>query len=297
MAHSNYPGRTSALTTLTEGETRLIMFNLQSRDRLTHCRTIRRTPLTLGLIVMFLIASQADSPLNTQTEQPEPVASSEAIERTEQLLGKMITIRAEPVAQISPHSFTIQDDWVFGSETILAINASGVPVIVPLDPQTPLQITGTVVRFIPVDIERAYGIQLEPTLYAEYEGRPAIIAQSIAISPEAAEVSNNPTRYYNHRVAVPGEVAASIATDSFTLDVSGAMGGNNLLAIAPNSPPWQPSPSILATGVSRPFVPSEIEPEHPLTGDRNVTEHLAAEYIDQPVLIVDHIYHFPAIAR
>ncbi|AFY84750.1 hypothetical protein [Oscillatoria acuminata] len=272
-----------------------MMFNLESRDRLPHRRTIRRTPLALGVIAMFLVACQAPSPLNSEPEDLGPVASSEAIERTAQLLGKIITIRAEPVAQISPHSFTIQEDWVFGSEPILAINASGVPVIVPIDPQTPLQITGTMVRFIPVDIERAYGIQLDPRLYAQYEGEPAMIAQSITFSPEPAEVTNNPTRYYNHVLAVPGEVATRVATESFTLDASGAMGGNNLLAIAPNSPPLQPGQSILATGVLRPFVLAEIEREHPLTWDGNVRAQVAAEYRNQPVLMVDHIYHVPAI--
>ena len=274
----------------------MIMFNLQSRDRLLYRRTIRCTPLALvGLMAMFLGACQAESPMNTGTETPESVASFEAIERTEQLMGNRITIRVEPVAQISSHSFTIQDDWVFGSEPILAINASGVPVIIPLDPQTPLQITGTVVRFIPVDIERAYGLELDPTLYAEYEGKPAIIAQSITFSPEPAEVTNNPTRYYNHLLAIPGEVATRVATDSFTFDASGAMGGSNLLAIAPNSPPLQPGQTILATGVLRPFVLAEIEREHPLTWDVNLKQQLAAEYIDQPVLIVDHIYS-PEIA-
>lgn len=215
----------------------MIVFILQSRDRLTHCRTIRRTSLALGLMFIFLAACQADSPLNTEPEISDPVASSEAIDRTEHPIGDIITIRAEPVAQISPHSFTIQDDWVFGSEPILTINASGMPVIVPLAPQTPLQITGTVVRFIAVDLERAYGFQLDPTLYAEYEERPATSAQSIAFSPEPAEGTTNPTRYYNHVLVVPSEVATKVATNSFTLAASGAMGENNLLAIAPNSPP------------------------------------------------------------
>ncbi|MGL5195019.1 MAG: hypothetical protein ACRC8Y_15685 [Chroococcales cyanobacterium] len=273
------------------------MFNLPSRDRLLYRRTIRRTPLALGLMAMFLGACQADSPMNTETEKPSPVASSEAIERTEHLIGNRITIRVEPVAQISPHSFTIQDDWVFGSEPILAINASGVPVIVPLDPQTPLQITGMVVRLIATDIERADGFPLDPTLYAEYEGRPAMLAESITFSPEPTEVTKHPTRYYNHVLAVPGEVATNLATDAFTFDgeASGAMAGNNLLAIALNSPPLQPGQTILATGVLRPFVLAEIEREHPLTWDVNLKQQLAAEYIDQPVLIVDHIYS-PAIA-
>ncbi|MCT7955250.1 hypothetical protein [Laspinema palackyanum] len=273
------------------------MFNLQSRDRLLYRQTIRRTPLALGLMAMFLVACQADSPMNTETDKPEPVASSEAIEPIEQLIGSMITIRVEPVAQVSPHSFTIQDDGVFASEPILAINASGVPVIVPIDPQTPLQITGTLVRLIATDIERAYGFELDPTLYAEYEGKPAMIAESIAFSPEPAEVTQHPTRYYNQVLAVPGEIATSIATDAFTFDgeASGGMGGNNLLAIAPNSPPLQSGQTLLATGVLPPFVREEIQPEHPLTWDVNLTEQWAAEYRNQPVLIVDHIYS-PAIA-
>ncbi|MCT7982760.1 hypothetical protein NG796_05570 [Laspinema sp. A4] len=273
------------------------MFNLQSRDRLLHCGTIRRTPLALGLMAMFLVACQRDKPMKTEIEKPDLVAASEAIESTEHLIGNLITLRAKPVAQISPHSFIIQDDGVFGSDPILTINASGVPVIVPLNPQTPLHITGTVVRLIAMDIERAYGIELDPTLYAEYEGKPAMIAQSITFSPEPAEVTHDPTRYYNHVLAVPGEVATKVATNSFTLEASGGMGRNNLLAIAPNSPQsLQPGQTILATGVLRPFVLSEIEREHSLTWDGQVRNQLADEYIDKPVLIVDHIYSSEAIA-
>ncbi len=273
------------------------MFNLQSRDRLVHCPTLGGIPLALGLLAMFLIACQRDKLINTPIENPDLVAASEAIEPTEHLIGNMITLRAKPMAQISPHSFTIQDEGVFGSDPILTINASGVPVIVPLNPQTPLQVTGTMVRLIAMDIERAYGIELDPTLYAEYEGRPAMIAQSITFSPEPPEVTQDPTRYYNHVLAVPGEVVTRVTTNSFTLKASGAMEGNNLLAIAPNSPePLEPGETILATGILRPFVLSEIEREYPLTGDEKVRTQLVTDYIDQPVFIIDHIYS-PAIAR
>ncbi len=153
--------------------------NSPTRDRLFHRRTLGYRPVALALTALLLIACQpVETLMTTGTEDPASVTSSDAIGRTEQRIGTVMTIRAKPITKVSPQTFTVQDEEVFGTEPILAINASGVPVIVPTDTQTPLQITGTVVRFIATDIERAYGFELDPNLYAEYEGKPTIIRQS-----------------------------------------------------------------------------------------------------------------------
>ncbi len=82
-----------------------------------------------------------------------------------------------------------------------------------------------------------------------------------------------------------------VTPNSFRLDASGAMGSDTLLAIVPNpQSAIQPGQTVIATGVLRPFVLTEIEREHNLTWDLKVRDELEIEYKDQPVLIVDQIY-------
>lgn len=56
------------------------------------------------------------------------------------------------------------------------------------------------------DVEEEYGIELDPNLYIEYESQPAIIADSLALSPDPARVSANPEVFYNQTLAFEADI-------------------------------------------------------------------------------------------
>lgn len=251
----------------------------------------RLSAIALAAMAMLLPACQDDIPNASLPGEAGNVTTEDVAEGTDQLLGRVVTIRGEAEQKVSPHAFTISDDEVFGGENILVVNASGAPTVLPAGDEPELQITGTVTRFVAADIERAYGLGLDPTAYVEYEGRPALIAQSIAISPEPGEITQNPSRYYGQVLAVPGEVEEIVGPNSFTLDEEQLIGANDLLVVALNPQrPIDEGEKVVATGVLRPFVLAEFDRDYDLTWDLDIQQKIEAEYQNKPVLVVNDVY-------
>lgn len=252
---------------------------------------IRVSAIAVALMAMLLPACQNDSPNASLPGEAGNITTEEVAEDTGQLLGSIVTVRSEPVEKVGDYTFTVSDEEWLGGETILVVNASGQPTVLPAQDDTELQITGTVARFVALDIERAYGLDLDPNLYAEYEGKPALIARSIAISPEPGEISQNPSVYYGRVLAVPGEVEDIVGPNSFTLDEEEIIGANDLLVVVPTPRrAINDGEKVVATGVLRPFVLAELEREYDFTWDLDVKNKLEVEYREKPVLVADDVY-------
>lgn len=266
--------------------------------------------IALALMVILLPACAENRPeatapgtgsTSTAENRPEAAASEtgnvtteEVANNTNALLGKTVTVRSEPVKKISPNTFTVSDEDFFGSETILVVNASGQPVVLPED-DIEVQVTGKVAKFVVADIERDYDfLDLDPELYVEYEGKPAIIAQSIAPAPEPGEITENPKQYYGRTLAVAGEVENIVGPNAFTLDEDELIGASDLLVLVANpktaTTAVKDGEYVAVTGVLRSFVVADIERDYDLTWDLNLQRQLEVEYKDKPVLIVQSVY-------
>lgn len=225
-----------------------------------------------------------------ELSQEENVTTEEVAENTEELIGQTVTIRSDALEIVEPSIFTVADDEFFGGEEILIVNASGEPFDLPQD-DTEVQATGEVAQFIIADIESNYDLDLDPDLYAEYNDRPAIIAESLAVAPEPGEIAENPAQYYGQILAVTGEVETMYDPGIFTLDEEELFGGEDLLVVAPNpSEMVEDGQTVAVTGELRSLVVADIERDYDLTWDLDVQEQIEAEYSDRPVLIVDRIY-------
>lgn len=136
----------------------------------------------IALAISATLLGACTNDLDQQAGVPETnVTTEEVADNTNELIGKTVTIRSTPVNKLGPSTFTIADKQFFGSESILVVNASGKTFTLPTDPNTPIQATGPVSKFVIADINRDYNLGLDPNLYKEYETKPAIIAQSIII--------------------------------------------------------------------------------------------------------------------
>lgn len=261
-----------------------------SGERAPDCRRpFQIGTIALALTTMFLGAACTNNLEARRAEGENNVTAQEVADNTVQLVGKTVTIRSQPVRKISPTTFTVSDQQFFGSEPILVVNATG--SVAPLPENTDLQITGPVANLVVADIERQYGLDLDPTLLVEYENKPAIIARSIALAPKPGEISSNPSAYYNKVIAVPAEVEKIVGQNSFTLDEDKLLGGQDLLVVNPNSKvPIRQDERVVVTGVLRPLVIADIEREFGFNWDTGFERQLEVEYKDRPVLIAQSVY-------
>lgn len=256
---------------------------------------IRKAGVYLGAIALsssVLVISGCSQP---ETTVPDNVTSEAVTEETEQLIGQTVTIRSEIEKKLGNEGYVVASNE-FGGEEILIIDATGTEMMVSDAEDIPIQITGKVVQFIIADIEREYGVGLDANLYADYEQQPAIIAESIALAPDAEELAENPEAYYNRVVAVEAEVAEVYSADAYTVGEEGWFNDGELLVVSatPNAQLGtdnEPKEKyVTVTGVLRPYVTAEFERDYDLTWDLDLQKQIEAEYTEKPVLVASDVY-------
>lgn len=246
-----------------------------------------------GAIALAIMAFILPACSNDQADVPGAgnVTTKEVANNAAALAGKTVTVRSEPKGKVGPTSFTVSDEQFFGSEPILVINASGEPFALPTDDDIEVQVTGIVRNLVLADVEKEYSLDLDPQYYVEYENKPAIIAQSMALSPDPGDITKNPEKYYNKRLAVVGEVEDIQDANTFTLDEEKLFGATDLLVLNPKPKTAIKDDEIVAvTGVLRPFVLAEFEREYSLGWDLQLKQKLEAEYETKPVFVADSVY-------
>jgi MYXO-CTERM domain-containing protein len=228
---------------------------------------------------------------NQLTRQEARNTTAENVaENTNQYVGRTVTIRSEAIRKLGPSTFTMSSQQFLGGEPIIIVNASGTPFVFPENEDVDVQVTGQVRQFVLADINRQYSLGLGADLYREYENRPAIIAQSIALAPNPGQISQNPARYYGRTIAVTGEVEDVRSPNAFTLDEDQLVGQDLLVINSNTGQAIQDDQTLAVTGVLRPFVVAELEREYDFNWDQGFVQQLEAEYRDRPVLIATGIY-------
>jgi hypothetical protein len=171
----------------------------------------------------------------------------------------------------------------------LVIDRSGKLPALPED-GSQVQVTGRVDRVITSNTVENQDLDLSPDVVTLYKDRPAIIAESIILSPSASEVTENPQNYYNRPVVVKGKVEEVLADNTFTLSEYNLNEGKDLLvlSVAPQPTP-ETNAEIFARGSVRPLNIAELERDYNLNLNSALTERLESEYSQQAVLVIDNI--------
>ncbi|EDX87013.1 hypothetical protein S7335_4720 [Synechococcus sp. PCC 7335] len=268
------------------------------RDRIQMTILLRKLSWqrTVGLLLaasMTAVAACSETPseTTTQEEATENVTTEELSSGAEGLVGEMVSLRAEVEETVDDTSFLLEDDQLFGGEDVLVINVSGEPFVLAEGDDTEVQVTGEVQQLVVAEFETEYELSLDPNLYADYEDRPVVVAQSIALSPDPGDITANPEAYYNKRIAVAGEVEDKLDGNTFTLDEEELFGGEDLLVISTMaSPQANDGEKVTVTGVLRPYEKAEFETDYDFTWDLSVQEQVEAEYTEKPVFVADEVY-------
>jgi len=242
---------------------------------------------------MTVVSACSEMPAETTIpeEAAENVTTEELSSGAEGLIGETVSIRAEIEDTVGKSAFLLEDNRLFGGEDVLVINSSGEPFALIDGDDTEVQVTGEVQQLVIAELETSYGLDLDPELYADYEDRPVVVAQSIALSPDPGDITSNPDMYYNKRIAVAGEVEDKLSPTTFTLDEETLFGGDDLLVISDMATPeTQDGEEVTVTGILRPYIAAEFETDYDLDWDLSVQEQIEAEYTEMPVFIADEVY-------
>ncbi|MEQ9360013.1 hypothetical protein [Coleofasciculus chthonoplastes] len=255
-----------------------------------YCKSLPASAIALALMAV-LLPSCADTTQDVVTagQEEENVTAEEVEENTEQLIGQSVSIRGEVRDVLDNVTFTISEDELFGDE-IIVVNTSGEPFMLPEEEDVEVQVTGEVRQFNLVEFEEEFDLDFQ--FDTDYEQKPAIVAESLALAPKPGEITEDPSQFYNQTVAVEGEVEEIMSNNTFTLDEDQLVGGGDLLVftlVAPERTMVE-GEDVVVTGEIRPFIAAEFERDYELTWDLDVKRQLEAEYENKPVFIAKSIY-------
>jgi hypothetical protein len=110
--------------------------------------------------------------------------TSDVVNRTEEFIGKTVTIRSKPINRIGFTSFAVSDRRFFGGDPIVVINATGARFTLPENRNAEVEVTGRVEYLDIPAVERRYKLNVRDEYYQRYIDKPAVIAQSLKIAPE-----------------------------------------------------------------------------------------------------------------
>ena len=253
--------------------------------------------IVVGLLVLFLIPVFADdgddlgvagATIDEITDSPGP------------FLGQTVTVSGEVDQVLGPRAFTIGGDDFIGEDELLVVGANDLPQLIgrselPGRPAGELlaaddvvQVTGPVRRFDLAAVEREIGFDLDDGLFAEWAGRPAVVARTVRLSPRLdvepagvpvalPDLADDPDRYFGGRVTTAGRVTRVLGPSAVVL--------NDRLLVAGSGDDLpgdlQEGDVIQVTGPFRRFDLGAFEREL----GTDLQDNLFAEFRDRPALI------------
>lgn len=214
--------------------------------------------------------------------------------KVDELLGETVTIRSRVIRILPDGNFWMRGEPLLTGKNILIINATGGPLPERRYEYTDLQVTGEVRRLelatLEAESNEVYGFDRD--LYVDYETFPVVIATSIAIAPSAGDITQYPDWYYDKFVVVEGRVEEVFGRNFFTIAEEQLYGGTDLLVAGDREDfsRLQAQQKVVVTGRIRPFLALELQQEYNLDSDLTLMGQLEADYIAQPILIIEEVY-------
>jgi hypothetical protein len=236
---------------------------------------------------------------------------SEITSNPAQYYGKTVTVSGEVDRLLGQRGFTIGGQDFIGGNELLVVGAKPLPAVADRPNNAPLvaddvvQVTGPVRQFDLAAFEKEIGADLDDNLFSAYAGKPAIIAQSVDITPRAAgaalnpvpgdanitlaDITRNPSAYFGRMATVHGNVDVIKNERAFTIASNTLTDANEVLVLTANNlilnTPLAEGELLQVRGTVRPFVKAEVEKELGLTLD----PQLEVEFKGKPVIIATAI--------
>lgn len=245
----------------------------------------RISTIALGITVLLLPSCTLES------QDQATVTTQDVAESTSELIGQEITVRNVVEDTIGNSGFIVESD---AGEPVLVLNDTGVPFQAP-DSELPIQTTGVVEPFSAEQIESQYGLSIDENLYAEYEGQPTIVAQSIALAPNPEDFYNAPEGYFeNQAIAIEGDIRLLEDTNNaFALFEEGWINDIGVLVIGVE--PYiqganlEEGENVVVTGVAQ-QANEQLLRQANLGWDDSQIQEFLDRYTNRPVIVADGVY-------
>lgn len=137
-------------------------------------------PLIVAYEQEYAIEAETVEFIPDELAEDDETALEEAEEEgtAESMVGETITIGGEVNSIISPTAFRIDADEV--GEGTLVVSAEAVDV----EESGTVEVTGTVVEFVLIDIEEEFGFDLDDDLFVDFDDEFAVVAESVEFIPD-----------------------------------------------------------------------------------------------------------------
>lgn len=218
--------------------------------------------------------------------------------------GQTVTVGGEIENIVGRRAFTVGGESFLGDPELLVVGASPLPAVAgrPADAGLAendlVTVTGPVRRFVVADVEREIGFDLDDNLFRDWEGKPAVVARNVNLSPFRAQPAQGagpgpalgvgplletPDRYFGQPVTVNGRVTRVVGPNAVVLD-------NRLLVTARNLPNnLQVGAPLRVTGPFNRFALPTFERD--LGVDLN--DQLFGEFNNQPAIAATNVVAAP----
>ena len=144
----------------------------------------------LGLATLLAIAVYLAGRLPWDGRPPADVMTTPGavVVQPDDFYGKTVTVTGKIAHVIGPRAFTVGEDRpVDGELLVVPARPIAVPAgraaAVPMVTDDVVRLTGEVRRFELVSFEREAGTQLDDGALHRWEGRPALLARTVEVSP------------------------------------------------------------------------------------------------------------------
>lgn len=235
-------------------------------------------------------AQMGTYPTNSSVITLENVAGS-----PEEFYGQTVTIRGDFQESIDENAFKLTRGGFlfFGGSEVLVVNNTGKPIVPPENENISLQVTGEVRQMRVAELQRDFGWDFwNPDEYVEYDQRPVIVAESVALAPDPSQISENPAQFYGETIAVEGELNEYFTFNAMLLQQDSLIGGGDVLVLLPEEANRvNAGEDIVVTGEVRPFVMADMERDFGLRGWTPEMQRLfSEEFENRPVMLAENVY-------
>ena len=217
-------------------------------------------------------------------------STAEITENIDFFLEKYVTVRNDVIETIGNRGLILDRDRLLSNETLLVINTTETRFSFSSDRTPEILVRGTVDKLNLSRLQHEFNLDLDSSLYAQYEGKPTIIATSAILSPDPEDLSDRPKLYYDLPLAVKGEVEDIDRQHGlFELDEEKAFGGEDLLVLHTKPIELNEEQNVILYGVLRFFVANELERDYNPGWNSSTQKQLEAKYGQKPVFIAKKI--------
>lgn len=261
--------------------------------------TVNKMGLAIALALMTATLVPGLPRKATAQIQTSPTPSIISLENIsgspEEFYGQMVTIRGDFQESIDQNAFKLTRGGFlfFGGSEVLVVNNTGQPILPPQNQNIPLQVTGEVRQLRVAELQRDFGWDFwNPDVYVQYDQRPVIVAESIALSPDPGQIADNPQLFYGQTIAVEGELNEYFTTNAMLLQDSRLIGGGDMLVLLPpGANRINAGEDIVVTGEIRPFTMADIDGELDIRGwNPEMQTLLVQEFENRPVMFAENVY-------